>query len=241
MLVAVFSHFSENLTLSAWLQLGINDFYKPKNDRKKHIRAYNLLGDPSLKLGGIDCFYNYIFTQNVNVASGNSLNIQAEHLIRNNNAFTVNNGASVSLQAGEEIVLTDGFYAAEGSDFEAVIAPCSGRTVQQNMAERNTVLPMNHAYMPQQDASSTSVSGPESGRALKIWPNPVSGLLHLQLPDGESEVERIVVSDMLGRVMLRKDRVTGSGIDVSALPAGMYLLKLQTAAGKACTGKFVKE
>ena len=240
MLVAVFSHFSEDLTLSAWLQLGINDFYKPKNGRKKHIRAYNLLGDPSLKLGGMDCFYNYIFTQNVNVSNGNSLSIQAEHLIRNDNAFTVNNGASVSLQAGEEIVLTDGFYAAEGSDFEAVIAPCSGRTVQQGMAERNTVLPMNHAYMPQQDSSSTSVSGPESRRVLKIFPNPVSGMLYLQLPDGEAEVERIVVSDMLGRVMLRKDRLTGSEIDVSALPAGMYLLKLRTAAGAAFTGKFVK-
>ena len=90
-------------------------------------------------------------------------------------------------------------------------------------------------------SSSTSVSEPESGRALKIWPNPVSGLLHLQLPDGESEVEGVVVSDMLGRVMLRKDRVTASGLDVSTLPAGMYLLKLIPAAGQAYTGKFVKD
>lgn len=157
---------------------------------------------------------------------------------------TIPIGATAEYVAHEEILLQEGFVAEEGCDFYAHIVPCpdcSGRTVQQSMVERNTVLPMHHAYMPQQDASSTSVSEPESGRALKIWPNPVSGLLHLQLPDGESEVERIVVSDMLGRVMLRKDRVTGSGIDVSALPAGMYLLKLQTAAGKACTGKFVKQ
>lgn len=40
-------------------------------------------------------------------------------------AYIIGNNASIHLQAGEEILLTNGFYAALGSDFQATIAPCS--------------------------------------------------------------------------------------------------------------------
>ncbi len=238
----IFSHFSENLTLSSWLQIGINNFYKPSHERKRHIRAYNLLGDPSFRLNGVDCFFNYIFTQNVNVTSGNILNKQAEHLIRNDNTFLVNNGASVYLQAGDEILLTNGFFAAEGSDFEAVIAPCSGRAEQQSQVLDNTPPLYGYNRMPQQDSSGTSLLEAQVEQRLQVWPNPVSGTLHIQLPDAEKEMVGISVCDLLGRVMLQKENFsTKTELDVSTLSRGMYIIQVRTLEGKSMTAKFMKE
>lgn len=237
----IFAHFSEDLTLSSWLQLGINDFYKPKNNRKKHIRAYNLLGDPSFKLGGIDCFYDYVFTQNVSVPSGDNLSIQADHLIRNDNAFIVSSGASVYLQAGDEIMLSDGFHAATGSDFEAIIAPCSNRSAQ-DMASGSPLPLSGYGDMPsRQDSSETSVVEPQVKKHLKVYPNPVSGMLHIELPDSKTGIAQITVCNMLGKVMLHKENLSQPELEVTTLPADMYLLQVRTSDGKRMTAKFVKE
>ena len=241
------SYFSTDVSISSIINHGMNKFRTHfwglfNRDRvKRYLKSYNLLGDPSLIMSGVDCFYNYIFTQNVNVTSGNILNKQAEHLIRNDNTFFVNNGASVYLQAGDEILLTDGFYAAEGSDFEAVIAPCSGRAEQQSQVLDNTPPLYEYNRMPQQDSSGTSISELNSLHGLKIHPNPVSGILNIELMDTESSVAQITVFDLLGRIMLKKENLSQPELDVSALSRGMYILQVCTSDGKSLTSKFVKE
>lgn len=192
-------------------------------------------------MGGIDCFYNYIFTQNVSVPSGGNLNIQADHLIRNDNTLTVSSGANVYLQAGDEIILSEGFHAATGSDFEAVIAPCSGRAAQ-NMGSGSPLLLSGYSDMPsRQDSSETVITEPNARQKLKVWPNPVSGMLHIQLPDAEKEVARITVCDLLGRVVLQKENPHAPELEVASLPSGMYLLQVRTSDGKMMTARFVKE
>ena len=237
------SDFSTDAPISSIINHGMNKFrthFWGKFNRKRvyrYLKAYNLLGDPSLIMGGIECFENFIFTQSVNVSSGSNLNIRAEELIRNDNAFTVNNGADVYLQAGEEILLSDGFYAAEGSDFEAVIAPCSGRATPQ-MATDEAQLYENMSW---QDSSATSITSPNAKQSLKVWPNPVSGMLHIQLPDAEQDIAQISVCDLLGKIVLQKENLNHSELDVSPLPSGMYLLRVRTTDGTGMTAKFVKE
>ena len=241
------SDFSLNSTVSHVVYNGMNQFRKHfwgwfnRGRVLRYLKAYNLLGDPSLIMGGIDCFYNYIFTHNVSVPSGGNLNIQADHLIRNDNTLTVSSGANVYLQAGDEIILSEGFHAATGSDFEAVIAPCSGRA-GQNMASGSPQLLSGYGDLPsQQDSSETVITEPNARQKLRVYPNPVSGMLHIQLPDAEKEVARITVCDLLGRVVLQKENLPKPEIEVSSLPNGMYLLQLQLSDGTNLTAKFVKD
>ncbi|MBO4402894.1 MAG: T9SS type A sorting domain-containing protein [Bacteroidales bacterium] len=97
---------------------------------------------------------------------------------------------------------------------------------------------------PDEDCIS-NIGIPEVGNGsdirMKVYPNPVSGMLHIQLPDAEKGIARITVCDLLGRVMLQRENLSKPELEVSSLPAGMYLLQVQTSDGKMMTAKFVKE
>ena len=58
-----------------------------------------------------------------------------------------------------------------------------------------------------------------------VWPNPVSDVLHIS--DGP-EIRRVDVLDLSGRVQATS---TGREVNVSALPAGLYILRVVTAEG----------
>jgi hypothetical protein len=80
---------------------------------------------------------------------------------------------------------------------------------------------------------SLDVSRPtdsESANALRVYPNPTTGLLHI-----ESTSNDIVITDLLGRTRMRV--LAGDGvIDVSRLPQGVYSI----SEGRS-RAKFVKE
>ena len=158
---------------------------------------------------------------------------------------TIPVGATAEYVAHEEIILQSGFLAEEGCDFYAHIEPCpscSGRNVPQSMAAGNSLLPIGYADMPsQRESSETGITEPNVKQSLKLWPNPVSGMLHIQLPDAEKGIARITVCDLLGKVMLQKENLSQPGIEVSSLPNGMYLLQLQLSDGTNLTAKFVKD
>ena len=157
---------------------------------------------------------------------------------------TIPNGAVSEYTAHEEILLQNGFFAEEGSDFYAHIVPCpscSSRVTQQGMVAETPLLPNGYDNMPWQDSSETSVSEPQARQSLKVWPNPVSGMLHIQLPDAEQDIAQISVCDLLGKIVLQKENLNHSELDVSPLPSGMYLLRVRTTDGTGMTAKFVKE
>ena len=67
------------------------------------------------------------------------------------------------------------------------------------------------------------VSGDAAMAGIKAWPNPSSGMLNVDLPEGEW---RMQVLDLQGRSLWRGE-FSGSGIeavDLQGLPAGLYLL-----------------
>ncbi|MBO4403181.1 MAG: C10 family peptidase [Bacteroidales bacterium] len=157
---------------------------------------------------------------------------------------TIPNGAVSEYTAHEEILLQNGFVAEEGSDFYAHIVPCpscSNRSAQ-DMASGSPLPLSGYGDMPsQQDSSETSVVEPQVKKHLKVYPNPVSGMLHIELPDSETGIAQITVCNMLGKVMLRKENLSQPELEVTTLPAGMYLLQVRTSDGKRMTAKFVKE
>ncbi len=75
---------------------------------------------------------------------------------------------------------------------------------------------------------------------LEFFPNPAGNEITLKSYAGVSPGDRIAVFDQFGRVVLQlqASEALDAPIDLSALPAGLYVARLQTADGLA-TGTFV--
>ena len=71
-----------------------------------------------------------------------------------------------------------------------------------------------------------------------VYPNPAGSRISVSC---DTEPQSIRICDLLGRVVLHKENLSKPELDVSFLPAGMYLLQVQTSDGKHLTAKFVKE
>jgi hypothetical protein len=73
----------------------------------------------------------------------------------------------------------------------------------------------------------------------RLYPNPVSGILHIQLE--EQLAGTVTLTDLTGRKVRSEILPAGSSrIDVSTLPAGIYLLNVQNTKG-TYTSKIVKQ
>ena len=75
--------------------------------------------------------------------------------------------------------------------------------------------------------------------SVRLWPNPTANMLYIGCE--ETSLEYLSVLDLTGRTVLRQ-AVDGfhSQIDVSSLPAGMYLLEI-VSDGRKQYEKFVKQ
>jgi hypothetical protein len=83
--------------------------------------------------------------------------------------------------------------------------------------------------------SANELSDKFATKSIKIYPNPTSDVLNIQT---DSKINNISVSDMTGRrVNIKLD---GDKVDVSTLPAGNYLINVETKDGIS-TEKFIKK
>jgi hypothetical protein len=93
--------------------------------------------------------------------------------------------------------------------------------------------------------SRDEISSVKNG--LTIYPNPAEEWIVVSL---KSLVNTIEILDVLGRVMLRNEASNQQinklstqqlKLDVSALPNGIYFIKITDEKGNVVNGKFVKE
>lgn len=73
---------------------------------------------------------------------------------------------------------------------------------------------------------------------LKVYPNPVSSVLNINL-ENESSVS-IIISDVLGKIVLAEASQTNS-ISVANLTSGIYFLSVKTQSGADAKVKFIKD
>lgn len=65
--------------------------------------------------------------------------------------------------------------------------------------------------------------------SLQCWPNPFSDVIHITEPDGG----KVVLKDMQGRVLYKKDAARGDQqIPAAALPPGLYFLQVGSVTYK---------
>jgi len=66
--------------------------------------------------------------------------------------------------------------------------------------------------------------------SIKISPNPTTGLLQIELPEGQ--VAKILVSSMNGQVLLQQEIDSVDQINLNGFPAGIYLLVIRGESGR---------
>jgi hypothetical protein len=77
---------------------------------------------------------------------------------------------------------------------------------------------------------------------VQLWPNPVRDVLYLRLPSGTGRATATII-DLDGRSLHTAQGEAGAQIDLptKALPAGVYLLRIEQADGQRSTQRFVKQ
>jgi hypothetical protein len=76
---------------------------------------------------------------------------------------------------------------------------------------------------------------------INLYPNPTSDYLNISV-NSNFEVVHLSVYDLAGKLVKQEGNIRQlNGIDVNDLPAGYYLLKLQSAGGEIVNKTFVKE
>lgn len=208
---------------------------------KRYLRAYNLLGDPSIYPRGIGCLNNVYFYNNEYFPDGAFTEYRVSYKIKNFNTFHVDSAACVRLQAGEEIVLNNGFYAEEGADFTAIIAPCSSRDVNQLefIPENNTETVQNQ-YIESVKLFQDNHSDIESNGML-IFPNPTNQSFTISFTETQESVKQLCIFDLQGKIMLKQENLSGNTINISNLPTGTYIVQVISKRGKEYACKLVKE
>ena len=77
---------------------------------------------------------------------------------------------------------------------------------------------------------------------IKVYPNPTSTVLNIELPENTSSVFEVFLTDIVGKVM-KKDVLAGqkTSIDVSELPNGLYFAQILEGGKVVGVKKFVVE
>ena len=208
---------------------------------RRYLRSYNLLGDPSICANGVGCLNNIYFYNNEYFPSGAYTEYHVSNKIRNFNTFHVNDGACVRLQAGNEIILNNDFYAAEGADFTAIIAPCNSREENQSefIPENNTETIQNQEIesvkLIQDNHSNVESNG------MLIYPNPANQSFTICFTESQESVKQLCILDMQGKIMLRQENLSDNTVNISNLPSGTYIVQVISKRGKEYTSKLVKE
>jgi len=84
----------------------------------------------------------------------------------------------------------------------------------------------------------TSTTTSPSSSPLSLSPNPAVHSLRVEAPNAEAWLE-VVATDMLGREQLRQRVDNGAWLDISALPQGLYQLRVNGRSGAGYSGRFV--
>ncbi len=77
--------------------------------------------------------------------------------------------------------------------------------------------------------STLSIVENQAASTIKIYPNPASQLLYIK--SGFSKIQSIIINSIKGENLLKIDSDFSSGIDISLLSPGLYLIQVKTITG----------
>ena len=228
------SAFSQSPSISSLINQGMNKFRLNVVGwfYKRYLKSYNLMGDPSLHIGGFGCLDHVVFDRDENIGSDNYTEYRVANYITNLPTVAINltNASEVHFHAGDSIVLENGFNIGNGANFTAEIEPCGSSTRDGKYFSDNG--------KPKRDFESIEESVIDNSNNISLHPNPTTGMVQIST---DKAIRQVAVTNLLGSTMLETSNPQGSTIDVSALPAGVYIVRVVTADGKESFAKLVKK
>lgn len=150
---------------------------------------------------------------------------------------TINSGTKTTYRAGDEIILTDGFVASEGSDFHAFIHPCnhSGNSFRKQSSQQENG----------NDIKSKENKNSASRNLIDNYPNPFDDHTHIEFDLKEKSKVTIVVYNVYGqeikRLINNQEQLSGSHeiiFDASEFQDGIYICSFESRNEK---GEIYKE
>lgn len=227
-----YNDFTNRNSISSIVNHGKNGYWDSfwahynANRRVRYMKSYNLLGDPSLNVNGIDdCFDNYIYyfpeyyynDQTVQVA-----NVE----IRNENDYVIDLGSNVEWKAGEVIKLEPGFHAKTGSSFVAKIESCNG--YRDNKSNNNKV--NADTYSDGMKNSKITVSE----NVFNVYPNPIINEVVLSYYVENDDNVNISILNMQGENYTlfsgkKKQGNYSETFSLANLSSGIYVICFKTS------------
>ncbi|MBR1808578.1 MAG: C10 family peptidase [Paludibacteraceae bacterium] len=138
----------------------------------------------------------------------------------------VESGQRALIYSGDFVHLTNGVHLKSGSDVHITIKDMHCVTYEEETNSNNNV--------PQPRMSKLKRSTYKSN-LLKITPNPVNNILNIYY---SKEISVITIYSLSGQPVLQ---TTETEINVSSLPAGMYIVRALTVDGEQLQAKFIKQ
>ena len=229
--------------LAVIINLGKRRFsYTSVMYKKRYIKAYNLLGDPSLDTKGIGCKQSFTFNNPEIFKSGAEITYRANDFIETNNDFIIESGANVKLMAGNSITLKPGFKAEAGSNVSIQILPCNDGTIQKSLIENdNEECADTTKKMIEQETDKLI-----NPAFFSVFPNPTNddfSLAYTLEENGFVQIDLYSMSGSLIKNFLQLPQQEAGiyyyNFSLSGLPTGLYMLIFKTAS-KTISNKIIK-
>jgi hypothetical protein len=131
------------------------------------------------------------------------------------------------LNAGQSIILKQGFLASSGIQFLAKIVNCQPIPINRPDQEIVKVILVQNQEKPS-ELPDQKIKTP----FILIYPNPTSSNLNIQVNTEQIQPIEISIQNALGRILTQQKEDISSptfntNLDVSDYPPGMYWLKIQ--------------
>lgn len=165
-----------------------------------------------------------LYLQNISVTNGQLLCYDANYVIEvagHGTTFTVQPGASATMIAGQQIFYLPGTKALAGSYMHGYITSTGA------YCPRAPVM----TGIPEETEDIKIPGAPMAGTALKVYPNPTSGTLFIEISDpSKSSIAAVEVYSMTGKKFISEKFQTQSRFEtnLSLQPPGIYLLRIIT-------------
>ena len=205
-----------------------NNFWITSSYKKRYTKSYNLQGDPSLLIGGWGCVHNY-YIENTSIESGDVHFYHANSTIAFTGSNNIMSGSSILLTAGQEIVFSDGFSSAMGSELSATIESCANLVRQADTIFNDDI----------ENMKSNIQSEPThiEEASLVVFPNPAEETIQIEYTvadvSGNTNVT-ISIIDLYGRMFYTSTREHYSDgvylqqIAIGQLFPGIYIVNVTT-------------
>lgn len=151
---------------------------------------------------------------------------QVSDYIITQDAYEISSGQNIHMKAGNSITFRPDTFIKSGAVLLAEIKACGSVSRQE---KRNTDFSRPVSLKIDLDKPDQMIT------KVEVYPNPVSDVLTIQ---SSSVVENINIYDLSGKKVAVS--LSGKTVDVKNIPAGAYLITIETKDGKI-TKKFIKK